>query len=214
MISVATRAQKSQNKQTTTINQQSEIPNIPRPQYPKVSVKGALQQQLKSSQVKLSLFDLLQQSKDHRDVMNHILQKLELDVNDPESFATLVSNIKQIQKPTITFYDHEIKHWKNSSGFDPPLHIVAGVDRKMFKRVLIDEGYAINIISTTTFQNLNIPFSQIKAPNLQLRAFNDALCPTIGSISVPITVGSKIIQTILQVIEGDITQYNILLGRP
>jgi len=65
MISVATRAQKSQNKQTTTTNQQSEIPNIPRPQYPKVSVKGALQQQLKSSQVKLSLFDLLQQSKDH-----------------------------------------------------------------------------------------------------------------------------------------------------
>jgi len=65
--------------------------------------------------------------------MNHILQKLELDVNDPESFATLVSNIKQIQKPAITFYDHEIKHWKTSSGLDPPLHIVAGVDGKMFK---------------------------------------------------------------------------------
>ena len=81
-----------------------------------MSVKGALQQQLKSSQVKLSLFDLLQQSKDHRDTMNHILQKLELDINDPESFATLVRNIKQIQKPEITFYDHEIKHWKNSSG--------------------------------------------------------------------------------------------------
>jgi len=36
MISVATRAQKSLNKQTTTINQQSETPNIPIPQYPKV----------------------------------------------------------------------------------------------------------------------------------------------------------------------------------
>jgi len=159
MISVATRAQKSQNKQTTTTNQQSEIPNIPRPQYPKVLVKGALQQQLKSSKVKLSLFDLLQQSKDHRDAMNNILQKLELDVNDPESFATLVSNIKQIQKPAITFYDHEIKHWKNSSELDPPLHIVAGVDGKMFKRVLVDEGSTINIISTAAFQNLNILFS-------------------------------------------------------
>lgn len=33
----------------------------------------------------------------------------------------------------ITFYDHEIKHWKNSSGIGPPLHIVANVDGKMFK---------------------------------------------------------------------------------
>jgi len=70
------------------------MPNIPKSQHPKVSVKGALQQQLKLSQVKLSLFDLLQQSKDHRDAMNHILQKLELDINDPESFATLLGNIK------------------------------------------------------------------------------------------------------------------------
>ena len=91
--------------------------------------------------------------------MNHILQKLELDINDPKSFATLVSNIKQIQKPVITFYDHEIKYWKNSSRFDPPLDIVASVDGKMFKRFLIDEGSAINIISTTIFKNLNIPFS-------------------------------------------------------
>ena len=49
------------------------MPNIPKPQYPKMSIKGALQQQLKLSQVKLSLFDLLQQSKNHWDAMNHIL---------------------------------------------------------------------------------------------------------------------------------------------
>lgn len=52
--------------------------------------------------------------------MNHILQKIELDIHDPERFAALVGNIKQIQKPTITFYDREVKHWKNSSGVDPP----------------------------------------------------------------------------------------------
>lgn len=76
------------------MNQQNVIPQIPRPQHPKVLVKGALQQQLKLLQVKLSLFDLLQQSKDHQDVMNHILKKIEVDINDPESFATLVGNIK------------------------------------------------------------------------------------------------------------------------
>jgi len=79
---------------------------------------------------------------------------------------------------------------------------------------LIDKGSTINIISTIAFQNLNILFSHIKAPNLQLKSFNDALCPTVGSIFVPITVGSKIVETVLQVIEGDITQYNVFLGRP
>jgi len=93
----------------------------------------------------------------------------------------------------ITFYDHEVKHWKNSSEIDPPLHIVANVDRKIFKWILIDKRSAINIISTIVFQNLNIPFSHIKASTLQLKDFNDVLCSIVGSISVPITLRSKII---------------------
>lgn len=148
---------------------------------------------MKLSKVKLSLFDLLQQSKDHQDAMNHILQKIELDINDLERFATLVGNIKQIQKPMSTFYDHEIKHCKNSSRIDPSLHIMANVGGKMFKWILIDEGSIINIISMTAFWNLNIPFSHIKAPTLQLKAFNDALRIIVGSIFVPITIESKIV---------------------
>jgi len=44
MISVATRTQKNINRQGVIINQQNVMPQIPRPQPPKVSVKGALQQ--------------------------------------------------------------------------------------------------------------------------------------------------------------------------
>lgn len=62
--------------------------HIPRSQPPKSFLKGSLQQQLNNSQVKLSLFDLLQQSKDHRDAMNQLLQIIELDINDPKSFTT------------------------------------------------------------------------------------------------------------------------------
>jgi len=46
--------------------------HIPKPQPLKVSIKGSLQQQLKRSKVKLFLFELLQQSKDHKDAMNQI----------------------------------------------------------------------------------------------------------------------------------------------
>jgi len=97
---------------------------------------------------------------------------------------------------------------------DPPLHIIAEIDGTTFKRILIDEGSIINIIFTTSYKNLNLPFSHIFAPSLQLRDFNDTLCSTMVSISLPIIVGSKIVQTLLQVTEGDIMQYNLLLGRP
>lgn len=50
--------------------------------------------------------------------------------------------------------------------------------------------------------------------SLQLKSFNDALCSIVGSTSLPITVRTKIVQIVLQVIEGNITQYNILLGIP
>jgi len=84
------------------------------------------------------------------------------------------------------------------------LHIIAKVDGKIFKRILVDGGSYINIIFTTTYKNLNLPFSHIFAPSLQLKAFNNALCSIVGSISLPITIGMKSIETLLQVIEGDI----------
>jgi len=52
---------------------------------------------------------IIQQSKDHRDAMNQLLQTIELDINDPESLVTFVGNVKVSQNPTITFYDHKIK---------------------------------------------------------------------------------------------------------
>lgn len=41
--------------------------------------------------------------------MNKLFQTIELDINDLESFAIFLGNVKVRQNPTITFYDHEIK---------------------------------------------------------------------------------------------------------
>lgn len=94
------------------------------------------------------------------------------------------------------------------------MHIIAKIDGKTFKIVLFDGGSTINIILTTVNKNLNIYFSHICSLSLQLKAFNDAFCSIVGSISLPITIGSKLVQTLLHVIEWHIMQYNILLGRP
>lgn len=89
-----------------------------------------------------------------------------MDINDPERFIYFVGNIKIIQKLTIIFYDHEAKHSNETHGQDPPLHIMAKVDGKAFKRILIDEGSIINMISTIAYKNMSLPFSHIFAPIL------------------------------------------------
>ena len=85
------------------------------------------------------------------------------------------------------------------------MHIISKVDGKTFKIILVDVGSTINIISTTTYKNLNLPFSCSYVPFEQYKSFNDALCSIVGSILLPIIVETKIVQIMLQEIEGDIT---------
>jgi len=143
----------------------------------------------------MSLFELLQQSKTYRDAMNQILKEIKIDVSDPKSFISFIENIKTGQKTIISFYDYEIKPNNGPQGLDPPLHIIYKIYSKVFKRILIDEGSDINIMSISTYQKFNLPLSYISSPYLQIKAFNNVLCSTIGSIVLRITIGSKIIQT-------------------
>jgi len=77
-----------------------------------------------------------------------------------------VGNIKTSQKLIIIFYDHELKDPKGIQGSNLPLHIISKVDGKIFKIILVDGGSTINIISTTAYNNLNIPFLHMCAPSL------------------------------------------------
>jgi len=64
----------------------------------------------------MSLFELLQQSKNHREAVNQLLQTVELDINDPKSSMYFVGNIKTSKKPTISFHDHEVRKLTHSQG--------------------------------------------------------------------------------------------------
>lgn len=51
---------------------------------------------------------------------------------------------------------------------DPPLHIIAQVDEKPFKRVLVDGGSAISMVSLVALEKLNFPLSHLKTPMIIL----------------------------------------------
>jgi len=91
---------------------------------------------------------MLQKSRVHRDALNYILKTIELRNNDPDAFASFYATIQDHVRHSITFYMDELYHTHRSSRKHPAMYIIAYVDDKGVKRVMISEGSAINVIST------------------------------------------------------------------
>jgi len=101
----------------------------------------------------------------YKDVMNQIIKEIKIDVSDPKSFISFIETIKTSIQPIISFYDYMIKPNNGPQGSDSPLHIIGKVDGKFVKRILIDEGSNINIMSILAYQKLNLPLSYIYSPS-------------------------------------------------
>ncbi|KAH9300396.1 hypothetical protein KI387_011979, partial [Taxus chinensis] len=69
---------------------------------------------------------------------------------------------------------------------DPALFISAYVRDIQVRRVMIDGGASLNIISSKDFQQMNIPSSYMCANPIMLRSFNDAISSTLGTVIVNI----------------------------
>lgn len=77
---------------------------------------------------------------------------------------------------------------------DHLFHIIAQVDGKYFKSVLMDGGLAISVVSSMVLGKLDLSLSHLKAPTLILHTFNNQLCNTLARIILPILLGSKTIR--------------------
>lgn len=71
-------------------------------------------------------------------------------------------------EPFIPFFHHEIQNVLNYKLKYPPLHIIAQVDGKLFKRVFVDGGSTISVVSSVALGKLNFPLSHLKAHTLIL----------------------------------------------
>lgn len=78
---------------------------------------------------------------------------------------------------------------------------------------MIDNGFAINVISFVALERLKIPTNILNALTLTIRAFNNTLATTMGIVVLPIRVGVREISATYHVVEGEM-QYNLLLGHP
>jgi len=114
-------------------------------------------------------------------------------------------------RPYITFYVDEVYHSLGAFKKHPTIYIITYIEGKGFKRVIIDEGSTINMVSKVALQNLNILMTYLNSLTLAIRAFNNTFSTTLGVVVIPIKIGVRLVPITCHIVESEM-QYNILLG--
>lgn len=114
-------------------------------------------------------------------------------------------------RPSIIFFYNEIQHSHIDNPKHPSLYYFSYVDSHPSKRVLVDNGSAINFISSMELEILKVSIKFLNAPTLIIRAFNNTLARKMGTVILSMKVGVREIPAICHVVEGEM-QYRFLLG--
>ncbi|KAH9303233.1 hypothetical protein KI387_014816, partial [Taxus chinensis] len=107
------------------------------------------------------------------------LRHIAVNSDEPQPFEMVVG----FNRPstTISFEDSEIPSL-SSEDLEAPLFITVQIDNTTLKRIMIDSGATLNIISSHTFEQLKLPKNVVLPPPFALRSFNDQLAVTLGTM--------------------------------
>jgi len=92
--------------------------------HPIFILKSMITHQLKSSPKKVTIYDLLQTSKAHRDALMEVLKSIEVKAQDVEAFPNFMGHVQSCDLGAITFYEHGIIELRLLVPH-PPLFIIA-----------------------------------------------------------------------------------------
>lgn len=116
------------------------------------------------------------------------------------------------------FEDNALVFYENTRRDVPiqhnqPLYVTARVRDTEMRRVLIDAGSSLNIISLDILDDIGIPREKIQKQPFEVSSFNGSRTYTVGSLSLDLTVGPIRVAHRFHVIDTH-TSYHLLLGRP
>ncbi|KAH9297827.1 hypothetical protein KI387_029509, partial [Taxus chinensis] len=113
------------------------------------------------------------------------LHLIAMNSDEPQPFELVVGLNRPLT--AISFEDSEIPPL-SSEDLEAPLFIIVQINNTTLKRVMIDSGAVINVISSHTFEQLKLPKNVVSPPPFALRSFNDQLVVTLGTVVLPIRV--------------------------
>ncbi|KAH9300834.1 hypothetical protein KI387_012417, partial [Taxus chinensis] len=113
------------------------------------------------------------------------LRRIAMNSDESQPFELVVG----LNRPStaISFEDSEIPPL-SSEDLEAPLFITVQIDNTTLKRIMINNGAALNVISSYTFEKFKLPKNIVSPPPFALRSFNDQLAITLGTVVLPIRV--------------------------
>ncbi|KAI4370382.1 hypothetical protein MLD38_018740 [Melastoma candidum] len=167
-------------------------------------------EQLRKQQAQISLFDLINSSDKHRDVLQKFLTEVhvpaQIEVNCLDVFMSSL-----LAPDSIIFSDGDLP--EPGKVHNMALFITVKCRDMMVPRVLIDGGSGVNIVPVTVLKQLHVDESEYRASNLIVRAFDGAKRKVLGEILLAISVGPATFETNFHVLDAA-GSFNMLLGRP
>ena len=109
---------------------------------------------------------------------------------------------------TISYFDKDLT--KKGKHHNYPLHITADA---MGKRILMDDGSALNFYPLKTISCLGLSFEDFVPTDQHVRAYDNNRREVSGTITLELTIGAMVKKVDFQVL-NIASCFNMLLGQP
>ncbi|XP_070004770.1 uncharacterized protein [Nicotiana sylvestris] len=135
-----------------------------------------------------------------------------------EAYVPVETSVEQLERMAERFFAiNQISFSKNDlppegAAHNKALHLTVKCKGYYVKRVMLDEGFGVDICPLSTLQHMEIDTERNRPNNVCVRAFDGIKRDTIGEIDLILTIGPVDFEITFQVLDMD-TSYNFLLGR-
>ena len=93
------------------------------------------------------------------------------------------------------------------------LHITVVCHKKIVNRILVDDGFGLNICPLSILRKLRFDLGKLGQNQVSVRDFDGVQRDMLGAVNLTIQMGPTEFSAQFQVLDID-TSYNLLLGRP
>ena len=122
--------------------------NIPR----KIEGEFDVLEQLRKTQAKISIYELIEASEKHRDILMEVLKKAQVPEDMPTETLAAVAAAVFIE-PTLFFTDSELAPLERRI---LPLSVTIMINDYKLSGVLVDTGATLNVCSLDTFHLIGL----------------------------------------------------------
>ncbi len=156
----------------------------------------------------LSVYDALMNVPDLREALIKALQA-------PEVYEVDMAKHRLYDNPLfvneITFADED--NIIEGGDHNRPLYIEGNIGSAHLRRILIDPGYAVNILPVRSLTRAGFTTKDLEPTDVVICGFDNQGKPTLGAITIKIQMSTFSFKVRFFVIEAN-TSYSALLGRP